>query len=65
MIAGTTYSISPAETGVVTRSKVIYENGTYSASVKDAVGWEKSFKDIKVTNIDTDKPTVSVYYSTA
>lgn len=65
VIAGTTYSISPAETGVVTRSKVIYENGTYSASVKDAVGWEKSFKDIKVTNIDTDKPTVSVYYSTA
>ena len=65
VIADTTYYISPAETGVVTRSKVIEANGTYSASVKDAVGWVKSFKDIEVTNIDKDKPTVSVDYSDA
>ena len=63
VIAGTTYSKS-RRSGSGYAKQGDLRNGTYSASVKDAVVG-KVFKDIKVTNIDTDKPTVSVYYSTA
>ena len=45
------------------RSKDLTKTAIFG-SVKDAVGWEKSFKNIEVTNIDTDKPTASVHYST-